>query len=97
MLAGWMILPVGARSALRDAVRRLNTRYEPRRPMDPALRRRLEAHYAPEIDRLAGLLDRDLGGWLEPVPDGVARGPQPCQPSIETPAKSCSARFRSRK
>ncbi len=55
-VASRMILPIGARSALRDAVRRLNTRYEPRRPIDPALRRRLEARYAPEIDRLAGLL-----------------------------------------
>jgi hypothetical protein len=32
-------------------------------PMDPAIRERLLAHYAPEREALAGRLGRDLGAW----------------------------------
>jgi hypothetical protein len=46
-----------------EALARLNARPEPRPPMKPALRRRLQAEFAPEVERLSGLLGRNLTGW----------------------------------
>jgi Sulfotransferase domain len=48
---------------LRDAVLRLNSRAERRRPMDPDLRARLLTELGPETDRLAALIGRDLSAW----------------------------------
>lgn len=48
---------------LRDRVLRLNSRAEKRPAMDPALRTRLVAEVAPEIDRLSRMIDRDLSAW----------------------------------
>jgi hypothetical protein len=31
--------------------------------MDPQLRRRLRAEFAPEVERLGRLLERDLSAW----------------------------------
>lgn len=45
------------------AVRRLNIRFEERKPMSPELRARLKTELAPEVDRLAALIGRDLSGW----------------------------------
>lgn len=67
----WKIL----RRSSREWVQRLiiwatkwNMSNEPRPPMDPALRRRLEAEFAPEIERLGRLLGRDLTAlWLAPA------------------------------
>lgn len=42
---------------------RLNVVHEPRVPMDPDLRRRLQREAAPDVDQLSKLLDRDLSGW----------------------------------
>ncbi len=50
---------------LRDGVLRLNSRAEERRAMDPVLRGQLLAEFAPEIDRLSGMIGRDLSAWHE--------------------------------
>jgi len=60
-----------ARAALTDRSRRklarrvkgLNRRHTPRVPMRPGLRRRLQDEFAPEVERLGGLLGRDLSAW----------------------------------
>ena len=57
------VMPVSLRQRVFAGMRRLNTRYEPRRPMDPELRRRLQAEFAPEVERLSELLGRDLTHW----------------------------------
>ena len=41
----------------------INTRYINRPPLDPAVRRRLQAEFQPEVQRLAELLGRDLSSW----------------------------------
>jgi hypothetical protein len=52
---------------LRGAVLAANSRQEPRRPLDPELRRRLSAEFAPEVSRLGELLGRDLSHWSAPA------------------------------
>ncbi len=49
--------------AIRNGVRNLITVREPRPPMDPELRSRLQAEFAPEVERLSELLQRDLTHW----------------------------------
>lgn len=44
---------------------RLNTARKPRSKMDGSLRARLLEHFAPDIEKLAGLIGRDLSIWLE--------------------------------
>jgi hypothetical protein len=58
-----ILLPRGVRQRLVAQVWRGNIAQRPRRPMDPALRRRLQAEFAPEVDRLSRLIGRDLTGW----------------------------------
>lgn len=53
-------------SNLRNTVRRLNTKYERRPPMPQEMRRRLNAAFAGEVERLSDLLGRDLSGWAKP-------------------------------
>ncbi len=67
--ASWLLKLVGrsARQGFKRWVRRLNTRYETRPPMDLALRRRLQAEFAPEVERLSTLLGRDLTCWCQPT------------------------------
>lgn len=48
---------------LRDTVMRMNSRPQKRQSMVPALRAQLVAEFAPEIDRLSRMLDRDLSAW----------------------------------
>jgi hypothetical protein len=50
--------------AVRTRLLEMNSEVRPRRPMDPALRRRLTDEMAPEIERLGRLIERDLSGWL---------------------------------
>ena len=59
----WSLSPV--RLGLRSKIRQLNTRYESRSPLDPELRRRLQAEFAPEVERLSALLRRDLSHWCQ--------------------------------
>lgn len=42
-----------------------NKKYESRPPMDAGLRRKLQAEFAPEVERLSGLLKRDLSHWCK--------------------------------
>jgi hypothetical protein len=59
----WSLSPI--RLGLRSKIRQLNTRYESRPPMDPDLRRRLQAEFAPEVERLSALLGQDLTPWCQ--------------------------------
>ncbi len=52
------------RRAIKQRLRAGNVRVGGRRGMDPGLRRRLEAEFRPEVERLEALLDRDLGEWV---------------------------------
>jgi hypothetical protein len=53
----------GLRHSALNRLRQLNTKYEPRRPMTPELRRRLQAEALPEVERLSNFLGRDLTSW----------------------------------
>ncbi len=48
---------------IRWRLEKFNTKYRPLPPMELALRQRLQAEFKPEIERLSGLLDRDLTYW----------------------------------
>jgi hypothetical protein len=54
-----------ARERMARAANKWNLTYAPRPPMDPVLRRSLGVEFGPEVRRLAGLLGRDLGHWLD--------------------------------
>ena len=43
-----------------------NTNYAPRSPLPNELRQKLQKEFAPEIERLGTLLDRDLTNWSRP-------------------------------
>jgi hypothetical protein len=62
--AGRWLLPRGARVRSRKALYRLNSRPADLSPISDALRKRLRAEFAPDVRRLSGLIDRDLGAWL---------------------------------
>jgi hypothetical protein len=51
------------RQKIADYVQGLNTRYEPRPPISEELRHDLQLHFAPDIENLSELLDRDLTHW----------------------------------
>ncbi|MGD8229295.1 MAG: sulfotransferase domain-containing protein [Desulfobacteraceae bacterium] len=46
---------------------RLNTRYETRPLLNPEFRRRLQSQFAPEIEKLSRLLNRDFSRWTKEV------------------------------
>ena len=46
-------------------IRIFNTRHEERLPMDPVLRWELNKEFKPQVDRLSGLLNRDLSFWYD--------------------------------
>jgi hypothetical protein len=48
----------------RDVVLSMNSRAEGRQRMDPRLRSQLLDEFAPEIERLSTVINRDLSGWL---------------------------------
>lgn len=56
-------LPGSAFHALRQGLKRVNTRHESRRPIEPALRARLTAEMSPRVAELAEVIDRDLSSW----------------------------------
>lgn len=72
------------RTGLKLRFKRLNTRYEPRRPMDPALRERLRREFRAEVEALGRLIERDLGAWNAPAP--VPAGAGNDRPRTETRA-----------
>jgi hypothetical protein len=51
------------RQQLKCRLKSLNTEYIPRPPLDPHLRRRLQAEFLPEVEQLSALLGRDLTHW----------------------------------
>jgi hypothetical protein len=57
-------LPVMHR--LRDALVSANSTHAVRRPMDPELRSRLTAEFAPQVAELGELIGRDLSAWSRP-------------------------------
>ncbi len=60
------------RSGAVGAVRRANTQSE-RPSMSDATRRRLQAYFAPDVARVAGIVGRPLEAWLAyPVRSGGA-------------------------
>lgn len=62
------VLPAtGLRRGIAGRLRTFNTTRAPRRPLDAALRDRLQREFAPEIARLGALVGRDLSHWCEPV------------------------------
>jgi hypothetical protein len=62
-LFGGGLLPAALRQKAIGKFRRLNTRFEPRPPMSAELRRSLQREFAAEVEKLSGLLDRDLTYW----------------------------------
>lgn len=63
---GMWMTPFRYRRAIRRVIQKLNTKYLPRPQMDPELRERLSAEFAPEVERLSDLLGRDLTHWSMP-------------------------------
>ncbi|NJK80070.1 MAG: sulfotransferase domain-containing protein [Chloroflexaceae bacterium] len=57
------LLPFALRRLIRRRVRSLNMQHEPRNPMPPHVYRRLQQHFAPEVEHLSTLLGRDLRSW----------------------------------
>lgn len=58
-----VILPRELRRRIRSGLKSLNTRYEQRQPMDPEIRRELNALFSPEVLKLSDMLGRDLTNW----------------------------------
>lgn len=56
-------LPGPAFHALRRLLKQLNTRYEPRPPMDVGLRLQLTREFATDVEELGQLIGRDLSSW----------------------------------
>jgi hypothetical protein len=67
---GWVrgtarrLLPKNTRKGLYRTATRLNARPQERATLDPGLRARLVEDLRPEIERLSGMIGRDLGFWL---------------------------------
>lgn len=57
------LLPRPRRVQLAKLLKKLNTRYVPRLPIDPELAHRLRAELAPEVAALGQVIDRDLSAW----------------------------------
>ena len=60
------LMPFRLRREVVMSVAHLNTRYTNRQPMRAELRRRLQAEFTPEIEKLSELLGRDLTDWCRP-------------------------------
>lgn len=59
------LLPASLREALRWRLQRLNRVEDKRAPLPSATRRRLQALFRPDVERLSALLDRDFTRWCE--------------------------------
>ena len=68
---GWVrgtarrVLPKNTRKSIYRTATRLNARRKDRAGLDPELRARLVEDLRPEVERLSGMLGRDLGFWLQ--------------------------------
>jgi hypothetical protein len=59
------IIPAQYSGRFLPYLRRLNTRYVERPPLDPVLRKRLQLELKSEVKQLSKLLNRDLSNWYE--------------------------------
>ena len=62
-----VFFPRSLRQRVMKGLDRANVRYETRAPLDPELKGELERRFAPEVERLEQLLNRDLPWKPEPV------------------------------
>lgn len=62
-----ILFPPGVRDRIKNAIKRVNTNYHARQPLDAPLRLRLARETQPEIDRLGRLLGRDLRHWYSDI------------------------------
>lgn len=65
------LAPARVRPKVKYVFNQLTTREARREPIDPGLATSLRAEFAPKIERLAKLIDRDLSAWL-----ADAQGPE---------------------
>ena len=72
VVAARKLLPSFARQKLRRFLVQMAMRYDPRPAMAPALRRRLKAEFALDVERLSELLGRDLTHWVKDA-EGLAQ------------------------
>lgn len=49
----------------RDILIKLNTKYQPRPPLDPVLRESLKREFRHEVEQLGKLINKDLSIWLK--------------------------------
>lgn len=66
------LLPRRLRSRIQRSLLDSNLVTKPRALMDPALRRRLQKEFEPQVEQLSKLLDRDLSAWC--LESGEATG-----------------------
>ncbi|HEY1657392.1 MAG TPA: sulfotransferase [Candidatus Sulfotelmatobacter sp.] len=59
------LIPQKTRWRISGRLSRLNSDIRPREPLDPRLRKSLQAETAPKVDQLSRMLDRDLSGWYK--------------------------------
>jgi hypothetical protein len=59
------LIPRQIRQRVRSRLLGLNATTQPREPIDPRVRKLLQAEVAPEVDQLSKLLDRDLSRWYK--------------------------------
>jgi hypothetical protein len=57
------VTPRTIRTCIRAALQRLNTHYGPRTAVKPEVIAYLKREFAPDIELLSDLLDRDLTYW----------------------------------
>lgn len=74
-LARTFIPPTIRHRVLLGTLIRLNAKEAPNPPMDPALRKELQAWFGPDVARLSALLERDLTGWSTSEPPPPAEDP----------------------
>lgn len=58
-----LLMKPQTREKLKSSVRRLNTRTVAREPMAPELRKRLQAYFADEVEKLSAIVGKDLSHW----------------------------------
>ena len=58
-------VPAGLRRAVSRRIRNLNSKHAARPALDPSLRARLSAEFAPEVARIESVLGRSVAAWHE--------------------------------
>lgn len=59
------LVPKPFRQGVRRQLKQWNTNYQSRQPIDPVLRRQLQAEFAPEVLHVSELIGRDLSHWSD--------------------------------